>query len=165
MNLSYVIGRFNPLHLGHHNLIDHLLENSDHHIVFIGSSNKSRTEKNPLTFEERKELIQIYYPDLNIIDMPDNDSFDLWKKEFHAKIKNYIKETSIEFSDISLFSPVREDDHSLRANWIPENHSVKTFIPDYNISATEIRTLWYSSMNFEHLVKKDTVEFLRKINK
>ena len=33
MTLGYVIGRFNFLHLGHHELIDHMIANTDTHII------------------------------------------------------------------------------------------------------------------------------------
>lgn len=163
MKLGYIIGRFNPLHLGHHNLIEYLLSNCDDHIIFIGSSNESRTNKNPLTFEERKSLIKLYYPNTNILSMPDNISIDIWKNEFHSKINNYINASKKHYKDISLFSPTRDDDHELRADWIPSNHLVHTFSPSYDISATELRKLWYESSPFDHLVKKDTIDFLKNI--
>lgn len=51
MKLGYIVGRFQPLHLGHIELIKELKKNYDHFIVFIGSANQSKNIKNPLTFE------------------------------------------------------------------------------------------------------------------
>ena len=51
------IGRFQPFHNGHKHIIEKGLEISKNIIVLCGSSNKSRTLKNPFTFLERKKFI------------------------------------------------------------------------------------------------------------
>lgn len=52
------IGRFQPFHAGHYKVLQTALEKSHEVIVMVGSANRPRTAKNPLTFEERKSLIQ-----------------------------------------------------------------------------------------------------------
>lgn len=51
------IGRFQPFHVGHLEVMLSALEQASTLIVLVGSSNQPRTEKNPFTFEERKEMI------------------------------------------------------------------------------------------------------------
>lgn len=164
MKLGYVIGRFNPLHLGHHDLIDYLIDNSDKQIIFIGSSNKFKTLENPLTFEERKSLIKIYYPDIEVLGLPDMSSMDDWKQNLIYNINNYIKTNNLEISSINLFSPIRNDDHILRSSWVPEDHDLSTFLLKKDISATLLRSFLFTKNNFNHLVKKETVDFLNNID-
>lgn len=163
MIFGYIIGRFNPLHLGHHELIDYMINNSDHHVIFIGSANESRTDSNPLSFDERKQLMSIHYPKSTIIGLDDLDDMDTW---IHV-LENHITEESTKYNgikSISIFSPVRDDDHSLRASWINDTHDLETFSPSHDISATELRSLWRNKDKFSKLVKKDTGLFLDSIN-
>lgn len=61
-NVAVYIGRFQPMHNGHLNIIKDALNDKEanikHLIILIGSSNKARDIKNPFTFEERKDLIE-----------------------------------------------------------------------------------------------------------
>lgn len=52
------IGRFQPFHMGHKEVIDKALELAEKVIVLVGSSFQPRTIKNPFTFDERKIMIQ-----------------------------------------------------------------------------------------------------------
>ena len=54
---AVVIGRFNPLHLGHCDLLKKAAEKAQHLIILVGSSGGPRNIKNPFTFEERKDVI------------------------------------------------------------------------------------------------------------
>lgn len=63
-DLLVFIGRFQPLHLGHQKVIDHALSISKEVLVLIGSSNQARSTRNPLTYEERSNLITAIYPDV-----------------------------------------------------------------------------------------------------
>lgn len=58
------IGRFQPFHLGHFQVLQHAVDSNKfkHIILLLGSSEEARTPKNPFSFEERKQIIE------NIID-------------------------------------------------------------------------------------------------
>lgn len=55
--LAVVIGRFQPLHNGHVNLLKRAREISDNILVLVGSSGQARSTVNPFTFEERRDMI------------------------------------------------------------------------------------------------------------
>ncbi|MFB6208073.1 MAG: adenylyltransferase/cytidyltransferase family protein [Candidatus Nanohaloarchaea archaeon] len=75
MPVAAFIGRFQPFHLGHKQVIDQYRE--DYEIVIVvGSASESRTEENPLSFEERKELIHECYPGANIVPQRDYEKND-----------------------------------------------------------------------------------------
>ena len=67
------LGRFQPFHLGHHNVVEEMKEKFDNFAVIIGSPEKSGTERNPLTFEERKDLINACFPNLKIVGIEDTE--------------------------------------------------------------------------------------------
>jgi len=58
MKTALFVGRFQPMHIGHLDVIEWILERYRRIIIVIGSSQESRTEENPFTFEERKEIIE-----------------------------------------------------------------------------------------------------------
>lgn len=57
-NYLVFIGRFEPFHIGHQEVIRSALQMADHVIVLVGSSFQPRTEKNPWTFPEREDMIR-----------------------------------------------------------------------------------------------------------
>ncbi len=52
------IGRFQPFHLGHLHAIEEILKKHGSVIIGIGSSQESGTPENPLSYEQRRELIE-----------------------------------------------------------------------------------------------------------
>ena len=52
------IGRFQPLHKGHHYVISTALEQAEHIIILVGSSHQPRSIRNPWTFAEREQHIR-----------------------------------------------------------------------------------------------------------
>lgn len=56
--LAVVIGRFQPVHEGHLDLIFEAIDNSDHTIIMVGSAHRPRSIINPFTYHERFSLIR-----------------------------------------------------------------------------------------------------------
>jgi bifunctional NMN adenylyltransferase/nudix hydrolase len=54
---AIVFGRFQPYHFGHDAMIKRAFELADKVLIYIGSSNKPRTNENPFTYEERLHLV------------------------------------------------------------------------------------------------------------
>ncbi len=52
------LGRFQPFHRGHLSCLEHIRKNAQDVIIGIGSAQYSRDERNPLTFAERREVMQ-----------------------------------------------------------------------------------------------------------
>ncbi len=105
--LMIYIGRFNPFHNGHAEIISRALCRSKKLLILIGSSGLSRSIKNPFTFLERKQMIEEWLETnhsdaevyiLPIYDYPYNDS----------KWIAHVQETIDDFSiTIGLNSPKR----------------------------------------------------------
>lgn len=57
-NLGLVLGRFQTLTTGHELILRRALRLCDRVVVYIGSADKSGTERNPFSYELRKSLIE-----------------------------------------------------------------------------------------------------------
>jgi len=59
--VGLMIGRFQPLHIGHLKSINQMIQDCDTAIVCVGSTQKSREEHDPWTVEERIQMIKNLY--------------------------------------------------------------------------------------------------------
>lgn len=84
------IGRLQPFHLGHQALVNEIMLCGMKPLILLGSINK-HDEKNPLSFEERVELIRLVYDESEVIvkGQPDNKNWDLWFEGVLENIKGY----------------------------------------------------------------------------
>lgn len=58
-DVAVYVGRFQPFHLGHLALLKHALEIAPTVVLVIGSAWQARTPKNPLTWQERAEVVRL----------------------------------------------------------------------------------------------------------
>lgn len=56
-DLAVFIGRFQPFHNGHLNVIRNALEHAERVLIIVGSSNVARSSRNPFTYPERSLII------------------------------------------------------------------------------------------------------------
>lgn len=72
-DLLVFIGRFQPFHNGHRDVILEGLKVSDKILVLVGSANKPLTPRNPFTYEQRSKMILDEFPGGSVITAPLND--------------------------------------------------------------------------------------------
>ena len=60
-NHSFMVARFQPLHNGHKMIIDKMLKESKYVTIILGSCQESGTSSNPLSPEQRLNLIENIY--------------------------------------------------------------------------------------------------------
>ena len=83
-----ILGRFQPFHTGHEHIVNQILKEGYEPVIFIGSVNKLN-DKNPLTFEQRKKLIKLIFPDIkHIYPLEDKKDWDKWWYNLEKKLKN-----------------------------------------------------------------------------
>tara|TARA_B100000029_G_scaffold208531_1_gene206377 strand:- start:14 stop:511 length:498 start_codon:yes stop_codon:yes gene_type:complete len=82
MKKALILGRFQPLHLGHLNIIHEVMKEGLLPIIGIGSSQEGNTANNPFTSKERMEMVRTImdgldkaYEIYNIPDINDNDKY------------------------------------------------------------------------------------------
>ena len=61
-----LIGRFQPLHSAHLEIIKRCTALTDQLVVVVGSANQPRTYKNPFTYFERERMIKAAASGLNL---------------------------------------------------------------------------------------------------
>ncbi len=90
-DLLVFIGRFQPLHMGHQEVIDNALSMSKETLLLVGSANAARSPRNPFTFEERKEMIHSIYPQVQVKSLDDHTYNDAaWIAQVQARVKEVL---------------------------------------------------------------------------
>jgi bifunctional NMN adenylyltransferase/nudix hydrolase len=94
---AVVLGRFQPLHLGHIDLIKHALKISKKVLVLVGSAFDPNSMKNPFTFEMRKGMVaREFAKEIStgklIIDGLEDFTYrdDTWNTEFNKVIQKHL---------------------------------------------------------------------------
>lgn len=154
-----LIGRMQPVHNGHMQIIDKILEEVDEIIIGIGSAQLSHSIKNPFTAGERIVMVSQaltergvdptrYY----IIPMQDINFNALWVS--HVKMLT------------PAFTKVYSGNHLVKQLFSEEGYDVKQ-PPLYDrlqLSGTEVRRRMIENENWEELVPKATVNLINEIN-
>ena len=155
--IGFLIGRFQPFHLGHLEAIKFALSNVEHLHVGIGSSNKSNEERNPFTADERKEMILSSIDDtiakrLSIHFIPDVDDHSKWT---HL-VDEIIPEYDVVFSNDDFT-------HELYGKRGKSIISVDLKSRS-NLSGTNIRNLILTDQNWKEFVPSGTRDVLSQID-
>lgn len=115
-NIGLYVGRFQPLHIGHLNIIKDSIKNEDKTIVIIGSIGSIDTIKNPFTFEERKNFIisclTVEEKDKVIIvglrdSMPEDRAID--KYWWYNQVRNIINEKFKNLINLYLYGSKKDE--------------------------------------------------------
>jgi cytidyltransferase-like protein len=64
---AVIIGRFQPLHLGHEDLIEYARDSYDEVTLLTAEGQDHPSDRNPLTLEERDEMLDAAYDDASDI--------------------------------------------------------------------------------------------------
>lgn len=147
--LGIIIGRFQPLHEGHKEIILKAKKLCDKLLIVVGSANAARTIKNPWTFAERREVIQAFldkagldFEDAQIIPINDYKYSDTqWMLDVQE-----IANLHTGYGKKVLFGFDKQGNDYLK--WFPQYgfHNIESTI---DIDATRIRTALMRSNSLE----------------
>lgn len=157
-NHGFIILRAQPFHKGHKYLIDKILFECKFSTVILGSTQESRTEKNPFTYEERREMVENVYRNhpkfssLKIFGLPDLPKYDKERYieedmsdggEWYSYVLKNIRKEVPESGDPDAFYCGNEfDGHWFDDGKIKIEKVERSKQKDYLlISATEIRAM------------------------
>ena len=154
---GFLIGRFQPFHLGHLEAVNFALSKVEQLYIGIGSSNKSHQPRNPFTVEERRQMISSSLDGktlkrVSIYDIPDLDDHSKWTQSIDEIIPNY----DIVFSNDDFT-------HSLYQKKEKDVISVKLKYREI-LSGTHIRKMILNEENWQDLVPDGARNILLKIN-
>ncbi|WP_020561091.1 bifunctional nicotinamide-nucleotide adenylyltransferase/Nudix hydroxylase [Thiofilum flexile] len=143
------IGRFQPFHLGHKQIISTALEQAKQVIVLVGSSQQPRSIRNPWSFQEREQFIRGAFPEpiqnrLNILPIMDDMYNDQnWIARIQQAVQSVI-DTKHPHSPphIGLIGHSK-DETSYYLSLFPQWDSVS--VPSYynGLSATPLREQYF----------------------
>lgn len=77
MTRALFIGRFQPLHKGHLNALTSAVERYEL-VVGIGSAQEQGTKDNPLSADERQQILEHCLDDPVVVRFPDQEDNDTW---------------------------------------------------------------------------------------
>ena len=155
--IGFLIGRFQPFHLGHLEAIKFALSNVEHLHVGIGSSNKSHEKRNPFTADERKEMILSSLDDnlsknVSVHFIPDVDDHSKWT---HL-VDEIIPEYDLVFSN---------DDFTHELYGKRGKSIISVDLKTRNdLSGTNIRNLILTDQNWKQFVPSGTIDVLSQID-
>ena len=93
MKKGLILGRFQPFHYGHLELIKGIIENGIEPLICIGSAQYSHTNENPFTVEERKKMIDVIMKNINceysIFEIPDINNYDLYVSHLEKFVPDF----------------------------------------------------------------------------
>ncbi|MGN0176526.1 MAG: nicotinamide-nucleotide adenylyltransferase [Methanobrevibacter sp.] len=154
-----LIGRMQPVHNGHMQIIDSILEEVDEIIIGIGSAQLSHSIKNPFTAGERVVMINQALADRGInpsqyyiIPMQDINFNALWVS--HVKMLT------------PPFTKVYSGNNLVKQLFLEEGYEVRQ-PPLYDrlqLSGTEVRRRMIEGENWQELVPNATVNLIKEIN-
>lgn len=81
--VGVVIARFqiNELHHGHKMLVQHVIDNHKHVIVFLGVPRVKNSKRNPLDFDTRKQMVLSEFPDVTVLPLFDQRKNENWSSK------------------------------------------------------------------------------------
>lgn len=144
------LARFQPLHKSHEYLIRQSLSQNEKTCVFVGSADKSRTIRNPLTYEERIVYINAVFADEiasgKLIVEPLSDFTDENDKDNLIKWGNYLYKSIVNKIQEYTFDLYYSDDPEIIYSWFSDEIKRKIHFVLYDrkqifseLSATKIR--------------------------
>ncbi len=168
MMRALYIGRFQPFHYGHLEVIRKVLSENDELIIAIGSAQESHTKKNPFTAGERFEIIRsnLVHEDFDlskvyIVPVEDIKRNSLWVAHVKSLVPRFdrvysneplvkilFNEVGINVSKTPLFSRSDYSSTNVR-NTILSGGDWKKFVPE---------------ATYEHIMRINGVERLKQIN-
>jgi bifunctional NMN adenylyltransferase/nudix hydrolase len=160
--MAVVIGRFEPLHVGHSVLFNKALSVADNLLVIVGSSFCSRNIKNPFTFTERSKMIKDSFTEeerKRVIVTSSVDhmySDDGWMLETQSTIEKYYG--VLPWTDTTTDKGIvivgnKKDESSYYLDMFPQYKFESVDEIKLGLDATMIREILFDKPGFIEMVK------------
>lgn len=87
-DVGVIVGRFQvpSLHEGHLEVIEHVCEQHDKVLLFLGLSPATPSTSNPLDFQARKQMIETEFPEIIVGYLKDTAQDDVWTRNLDQQI-------------------------------------------------------------------------------
>lgn len=156
MRRGIYLGRFQPYHLGHHQVLKQIAKEVDEIIVGIGSAQISHEIENPFTAGERVLMVSSALEEFNVkhyvIPIEDIQRNSLWI----AHVKSMVPPFEIAYTNNPLVIELLSE-AGIEVKQSP-------LFKRKNYSGTEIRRRMLKDEKWEELVPRIVVEIIHDIN-
>ena len=156
MRRGLYLGRFQPYHLGHHQVLKKIAKEVDEIIVGIGSAQKSHEKENPFTAGERVLMVSSALEEFNIkyyvIPIEDIQRNSLWV----SHVKSMVPPFEIAYTNNPLVIELLSE-AGIEVKQSP-------LFKRNTYSGTEIRRRMLSGDKWEQFVPEKVVEIIRAID-
>jgi len=149
-DLLVFIGRFQPFHNSHYEIVRRALNQAPRVLVLVGSSNNTRSPKNPFTFSEREVMVRAAFPAVSpdrLIVKPIRDfpySEDQWLAEVQTAVENVARSLEKPKATVRIIGHSK-DDSSYYLEMFPQWAPVIEQPNFEGRSATELRDIFLDS--------------------
>lgn len=91
-DVGIIVGRFHvhELHQAHRDLIQFVVDKHDRVIIFLGLAPIRNTIANPLNFRDRKQMINEFFPNVEVFYVDDQRSDVEWSKALDNQIRKHL---------------------------------------------------------------------------
>ena len=151
------IGRFQPFHNAHQNIVIKTNKKDTEHLIVVAAAQESYTKRNPFTYCEREQMIQLACNDnkiknIKIIPLPDINDPKNWV-EYVCKV-------------VGKFDMVITNNINTEKLFEDKNYLVsKVDIEGFGVSGTTIRELIVTGDPlWEKSVPSSVVKYIKSIN-
>ena len=154
-----LIGRMQPVHNGHMEVIKRILEEVDEIVIGIGSAQLSHEVKDPFTAGERVLMMTQALAEINV-DPSRYYIIPMQDINFNAIWVSHVKMLTPPFSILYSGNPL------VKQLFSEEGYEVRQppLYDRLNLSGTEVRRRILKDENWQELVPNATVELLREID-
>jgi bifunctional NMN adenylyltransferase/nudix hydrolase len=162
-NTLVLIGRFQPFHNAHLEIVKRATALCDKLIIVVGSSKQPRTYKNPFTFEERAQMIRYATSGLSLqISIEPNIDTIYNDQAWAVRIQQIVAQHSQPGEKVGIIGH-KKDDSSFYLDMFPQWGYEDVELVEF-LSAVNIRDLYFKEdLNFNFLrsvVPDSTLDFL-----
>jgi len=157
MTRGLFIGRFQPFHVGHLNLIKTALKEVDE--LVIGIAHSEDKKDNPYSVKQRIEMIDLVLPANNIskytlYPIPDYPDDNKWLREIETLVPKF---------DVIYMS----DKNTFGEKWIEkcfkEKYIIKKIPALKNVDSTIIREKMNNNEEWKNFVPKAVYDYIKKL--
>ena len=166
--IAIYIGKFQPLHNSHKQIIEHCLNSYHRTIVLAGSSNRRISIIRPFGFNIAKQWIHsIKKADEDLFVYPLKDYIyneQKWITQVEDIIYRNLELSGIDIDDVEIsIVGADKDESSYYLKSFPNFKFDEMELTNNNLSSTLIRDLWFSGKDFEDLVPESVSGVMRGI--
>jgi len=160
-DLAAIVGKFNPLHRGHINTINIMIEKYgiNNCLLLIGSANSHIFDESMFWFkyQERRKIIQREFPKLRVAPLADMNDLDIWITSLWDQITLWKKNATpidVTFYGGEMTDLLMYTSYKFQYDIVDRN--------ELGISATDIRDRLHRNEKISHLVGAKSFELIMK---